>query len=345
MKGDRPTHLSRRRILRVGYVPLCDCAPLVMAQELGLFEKYGLHVHLSREAGWATVRDKIIYGELDAAHALAPMVIAATLGLGSAACECVTGLVLGVNGNAITLSQTVWDADAPDGATLRRFAEAPGRRLVFGIPFLYSSHHFLLRAWLRERGLVPGRNVLFVVVPPPQMAANLQAGHLDGFCVGEPWNSVAAEGRLGWRAATSQQIAPGHPEKVLMVRREFADARAEEHSRLIAALYEACNFCVDPRNRERVIETLGESQYVNAPAAALRQGCEFTLADQEGMEPLEAHEPSADKAAWVIDHLAESGLLAARPGNSNVFRADLFQTGIQHCLRNETTKPTTRPGR
>src|SRR5581483_7813789 len=89
MKGDRPTHLSRRRILRVGYVPLCDCAPLVMAQELGLFEKYGLHVHLSREAGWATVRDKIIYGELDAAHALAPMVIAATLGLGSAACECV----------------------------------------------------------------------------------------------------------------------------------------------------------------------------------------------------------------------------------------------------------------
>src|SRR6266566_78546 len=162
-----------------------------MAQELGLFEKHGLKVHLSREPGWATVRDKIIYRELDAAHALAPMVFAASLGLGSVQTDCVSGLVLSLNGNAITLARSLWDAGVRDGGSLARCVRQHGKRIVLGVPFLYSSHHFLLRAWLRSHGLAIGPDVLLVVVPPPQMPSNLKAGHLDGYCVGEPWNTVA----------------------------------------------------------------------------------------------------------------------------------------------------------
>ena len=330
--------------LRVGFVPLCDCAPLVMAQELGLFEKHGLRVHLSREIGWATVRDKIIYGELDAAHALAPMVFATSLGLGSVPADCVTGLVLSLDGNAITLSQSLRDAGVYDGASLRAFAQRWSTPLIFGIPFLYSSHHFLLRAWLVAHGLTPGREVQFVVVPPPQMAANLKVGHLHGYCVGEPWNSVATLAGYGWRVATSEEIAPQHPEKVLMVRRQFAETHAEQHARLIAALLEACQFCAAPKNRERVIETLGEPQYVNAPASALRDGCNFTLAHTSATDAA-AHAPSADKAAWVLAQMHACGLLADHAAESRdlaaeIFRTDIFQTATQPNQRYETINST-----
>lgn len=318
----------------MGFVPLCDCAPLVMAQELGLFDHHGLRVQLSREVGWATVRDKIIYGELDAAHALAPMVFAASLGLGSAQVDCVTGLVLSLNGNAITLAQPLWNASIREGRPLGLLAHQRREPLVFGIPFLYSSHHFLLRTWLGSQGLVADRDVQFVVVPPPQMPANLKAGHLDGYCVGAPWNSVAALAGFGWCVASSHDITPLHPEKVLMVRREFAETRGAEHGRLIAALMEACRFCDAEKNRERIIETLGEPQYVNAPVSALREGCEFTLGHATAAGGDSGNKPSADKGAWVLGQLRECGLLPASTALdeglvSAIFREDIFENAIR----------------
>src|SRR5262249_36514717 len=149
-----------------------------------------------------------------------------------------------------------------------------------------------------------GSEVQLVVVPPPQMPFNLRTGNLDGYCVGEPWNSVAKLGGFGRHAGSSRDISPQHPEKVLMVRREFAELRAAEHERLIAALAEACRFCDAPRNRERIIETLGEPQYINAPAEALREGCELTLGHGDGA----GHAPTAEKAGWVLNNLIESGL-------------------------------------
>ena len=311
-----------------------------MAQELGLFEKHGVRVHLRREVGWATIRDKIIYRELDAAHALAPMVFAATFGLGSVRADCLTGLVLSLEGNAVTLSQPLWQEGVRDGATLRQVASRRAEPLVFGIPFLYSCHHFLLHAWLGLSGLVPNRDVRFVVVPPPQMPTNLKAGHLDGFCAGEPWNSVAVLAGSGWRVSCSREIAPRHPEKVLMVRSEFAATRAEEHDRLIAALLEACRFCAAPENRERIIETLGEPQYVNAPASALRAGFDGV---REGMEVnSDTHEPSIGKAAWILDQFLKSGLLPnpaviSRGTAADVFRADIFQNATRLKPRYEET--------
>ena len=274
LRPSRPLREAKETKLRVGFVPLTDCAPLVMAQELGLYKKFGVNVELSRELGWATIRDKIIHCELDAAHALAAMPVAATLGLGSVACDCLTALVLNLNGNAITLSNDLWQRGVRDGKTLREEIIRARREKIFtfGVVFSFSSHRHLLRRWFAAHGIEAERDVRIVVVPPPQMVANLKTGNLDGFCVGEPWNSVAVQARGGWIAATSSELDALHPEKVLMVRSDFAAKRHEEHVALVAALLEACEFCDQPENHERIIATLARPEFVGADATALRHG-------------------------------------------------------------------------
>lgn len=312
-------------------MPLLDCAPLAAARELGLFEKQGLSVQLSREAGWATIRDKILHGELEAAHAVAPMVVAATYGLGSIAAECVTGLVLSLEGNGVTVARALAKAATKESGALATAVRERRSPLVFGVPFLPSSHYFILRVWLRSSGLKPDRDVHFAVVPPPQMPANLKAGHLDGFCVGEPWNSVAIAARHGVLAATSADITPRHPEKVLIVRREFAEQRADEHERLIRALVEACRFCAALENRPELTRILTMPAYVNQPAPVLEPGLSRAAT---GAFVLGDHEPSPDKAAWVLDGLAEAGLLPSpapdRKAVLGLFRAEIFHKANQH---------------
>jgi ABC-type nitrate/sulfonate/bicarbonate transport system substrate-binding protein len=333
---------AQEKNLRLGFVPLADCAPLVMARELGLFNKYGLRVTLHRELGWATVRDKLIHGDLDAAHALAAMPVAATLGLGSVNCDCVTALVLNLHGNAITLSNNLWRAGVRDSATLRgEVARLRHKKtLTFGTVSQFSSHNFLLRQWLVSAGINPDRDVRIVVVPPPQMVANLKAGHLDGFCVGEPWNSVAVQSQIGWCVTTSAELAPGHPEKVLMVRRDFAERNAEQHIALAAALLEACEFCDLPENHDRLAATLALPQYVNASPAALRRGFsgEFDFGQNRSrvvrnfsvFHRDHANEPSGEKAMWVLQLMRESGqcpdpaALSVALGRK-IFRADIFE--------------------
>src|SRR4051812_4480306 len=153
-----------------------------MAHELGLFSKFGLHVELRREVGWATIRDKIIYGELEAAHAPAGLVVAANCGLGSIQRECLTGLMMSLNGNAITLSTHLGRQGVTDGKTLREQVVRGDRLYTFAVVHLYSAHSILLRNWLRQHGIEPERDVQIVVVPPAQVHANLKARHLDGYC-------------------------------------------------------------------------------------------------------------------------------------------------------------------
>jgi ABC-type nitrate/sulfonate/bicarbonate transport system substrate-binding protein len=343
---NKKLQVASLRPLRVGFVPLTDCAPLVMAQEIGLFRKHGLRVKLERELGWATVRDKIIYGELEAAHALAAMPLAATLGLGSVACDCLTGLVLNLNGNAITLSNDLWKRGVRDGGTLRaEIKRSPrGKALTFGVVFPFSSHRHLLRKWLATHGIDPERDVQVVVVPPPQMATNLKAGHLAGFCVGEPWNSVAVQSRAGRCVATSAELDPGHPEKVLMVRREFAGKRANEHVALVAALLEACKFCAAPENHGQISAALARPEFVGVPAEILRRGLsgKFDFG-REGVQALPdfcvfhgngANEPAGDKAAWALELVRASGLCATSSVLDfnlarRVFRADIFDQAVR----------------
>jgi two-component system, oxyanion-binding sensor len=350
-KSPAPNVTAPRRPLRLGFVPLADCAPLVMAHELGLFGKYGLNVALQRQLGWATVRDKVIHGELDASHALAAMPFAATLGLGSIQCDCLTALVLNLNGNAITLSNDLWKRGIRTAALLRAEISRLRRQktFTFGIVSPFSSHNYLLRSWLAAAGIHPDRDVRIVVVPPPQMMINLKAGHLDGFCVGEPWNSVAVQERAGGCVAASAELQPNHPEKILMVRRDFAEKRPAEHLALVAALLEACEFCDAPENRQQLATVLARPEYVGVSAEALQRGFEgrfdFGTGSVRAVRDFsvffrhDANEPSGEKAAWVLQ-LIRAGGLCPEPAALNfalgrsVFRADLFDKAAR--LRGST---------
>jgi len=348
---------ARRSELRVGFVPLIDCAPIVLARELGLFEKYGLNVVLSRELGWATIRDKVIYGDLDAAHAVVGLPFAATLGLGSIKCECATALVLNLHGNGITLSNELRKRGVTNVAQLRAeiVKSRSERMMTFGIVSPVSSHNFLLRSWLAGAGINPDRDVRIVVVPPPQMVTNLKSGNLDGFCAGEPWNSVAVQAKAGWCAAVSAELDPGHPEKVLMVKSAFAEQRNDEHLALVAALIEACEYCDSPKHRDHVIQVLARPEHVGASASSLRcaitgefdfgHGSRRTVRDFTLFRAQHANEPSSDKAAWLLQRMRSSSL-CKDPAELNfalgrrVFRADLFEKALNllaaTSLRNET---------
>lgn len=305
-----------------------------------MFEKYGLRVQLSRELGWATIRDKIIHHELDAAHALAAMPAAAALGLGSVRCNCVTPLVLNLNGNAITLADALWQRGVRDGRSLR--AEITRlrreRMLTFGVVSPFSSHRHLLRRWLSAHGIDPEREVRIVVVPPPQMAANLKAGHLDGFCAGEPWNSVAVHARAGWCPVTSAELDPRHPEKVLMLRADFADNRAAETVALTAALLEACAYCDAPENHETIAAMLARPEFVGIEAAILQRGLSGNL-DLGGearrcipdfcvFHRHHANELTGDKVAWVLEMIRGSGLCPDPSALNFNFGRKVFRSAI-----------------
>jgi ABC-type nitrate/sulfonate/bicarbonate transport system substrate-binding protein len=305
--------------VRLGFVALADCAPLIMAQELGLFEKYGVAVELSREIGWATVRDKILYRELDAAQAPAGLMLAASAGLGCIQADLLTGLVLNLHGNALTFSEQLWSSGVRGAASLQQYLQEGQRRCTLGVAHTYSSHSYLLRNWLRKHHIDPDRDVQIVTVPPAQMVTNLREGNLDGYCVGEPWNSMAVLSRIGWCAATSVELSEQHIEKVLMVQCSFAETAKEEHLALIAALVEACRFCDRPENRERIIETLALPHYVGAPIQALRSslGGLFDYGhgriekhrDLHVFSREDANEPTPEKARGVLREMIGSGLL------------------------------------
>lgn len=333
--------------LQLGFVPLVDAAPVIMAAELGLFAKHGIAVRLHREAGWATIRDKIIYKELDAAHAPAGSVIAASCGLGSIAAPCLTGFIFNLHGNAITLSESLWKRGVRNGLSLQDEVKRKERDYVFAVTSHFASHNFLMRSWLLQNRITPDQDVRIVVVPPPQMLANLHAGHIDGYCVGEPWNSMAVMKKQGWIVACSSELAPGHPEKALLVRQSFAEEKAPQHLALIAALIEACQFCQLPENRERVAESLAQRKYLNVPIQAVRaslgglfdlgHGRVEKMPDFHVFSGPLANEPTLERGRWVCGQMKAHGLFpdpAAIPAHRlhEFFRTDIYQQA-QHLTK------------
>jgi len=336
-----PAIVEKGMSLQIGFIPDGDCAPLAVARESGLFDKYELNVELRRETRLSNIRDRLIEGDLHAVHAPATLPFITNLGIDSDRCAAVTAMVLSLQGNAITISKQLWNEGVRDGRTLRDliFRNWGKRTFTFGVVFPNSPAYLLLRRWLRD-GLVSPREVRIVVVHPAQMFPTLKLGYIDGFCAGEPWTSLAVEADAGVCVATSRELAPLHPEKVLMVRNGFAETRASEHERLIAALLEACAFCDQPINRPLISEMLAQPQYVNAPTDCLKNilGADAARPAPEAA-PLHifykynANEPSDDKAAWVLGHLyemIEQRTLPLPPNGrmpvlKNVFRRDIFQ--------------------
>jgi ABC-type nitrate/sulfonate/bicarbonate transport system substrate-binding protein len=332
------------RPLRVGFVPLTDAAPLVVAEARGFFTRHGLRVKLTREVGWATVRDKLFQGELDAAPVPAPMLWAAQLGLGSAAFPVCTAFVLNLNGNAITVSTALRAAGVTNAAALRTEAlrRRGERRLTFGIVHPFSYHHLLLRSWLKAGNMEPDRDVRIAVVPPAQMFRNLVAGTIDGYCVGEPWNSVAVAAKAGWCPTWSAAQAPGHLEKVLMVRVNFAEKRPKEHAALVAALAGAAAWCDEPGNRAELAGLLAAPRCLNLPLNVIAPVLAGRFDDGAGrVESVpdfhvfhrgDANLPSSARAAVLQKNLVTAGLIAKAAATAalpaQLFRADLYRQAV-----------------
>lgn len=250
-RGAAPAKVVRKRTIRLGFVPLADAAPLLVARAAGLFERAGLDVRLEPELGWGTIREKIAHGELEAAHALGGLVFSLILGTHTRPCNVRAEAMLSFEGNAITLSRRLWKKGVRDGQSLRLLlrTESP-RRPAFAIVSTVSSHHMLLRRWLEKSGIVPDHDVRIVVLPPPLVGEHMREGHIDGFCVGEPWNSASVADGEGWVVATSRTLEARHPEKVLLVSENFASRDPDAAQALRRALWEACQWCDQPTNRK-----------------------------------------------------------------------------------------------
>jgi ABC-type nitrate/sulfonate/bicarbonate transport system substrate-binding protein len=351
-----PVRPVRGRSLRVGFLAVTDAAPFVVAQELGFFTRHGLNVELRREIGWATVRDKLIFGELDAAQAPAPLLWSIELGLGCTPCRVCTPLILSLNGNALTLSQALWAAGVRDATTLRAHLQHRSRReqVTFGVGFLYSAGHLLLRDWLRAGGIDPDKDVRTVVVPHAQMPRHLAAGTLDGYYAEEPWNSVSIQSGAGWCATTSAIQQPGHVDKVLLTTANFANQRPGELLALIGALVQAGTWCADPQHRDELAGMLSESRYLNLPPAALLAalGGKFDFGngrieaagDFQVFSGGETNVPTAAKASSLQRTLVQTGLLSAASAADAALPLRLFRDDLYQQAMAAASRPATRSG-
>ena len=258
--------------LKIGFIPLTDCAPIVIAALKNFDKKYGLNITVSKEASWAGVRDKLVNGELDAAHVLYGLVYGVHLGIGGQKKDMSVLMTLNNNGQAITLSNQLKDEKkVVDGASLAKVIKAEPREYTFAQTFPTGTHAMWLNYWLASIGVNPLTEVKTIVVPPPQMVANMRVGNMDGFCVGEPWNARAIYDKIGFTAATTQDIWTDHPEKVLGATQEFVQKYPNTARALVACILEACRYIDDPKNRAEVAKIISDKAYVNAPEDVIEQ--------------------------------------------------------------------------
>ncbi|HEY6095873.1 MAG TPA: CmpA/NrtA family ABC transporter substrate-binding protein [Gallionellaceae bacterium] len=257
--------------VNVGFIPLTDCASVVMASVLKFDEKYGIKIKPSKEASWAAVRDKLVNGELHAAHVLYGLVYGVHLGIGGPKKDMAVLMTLNNNGQAITLSNQVKDEGATTGETLKKLVDSGKRDYTFAQTFPTGTHAMWLYYWLASYGIDPFKDVKNITVPPPQMVANMRVGNMDGFCVGEPWNNRAIADRIGFTAATTQDIWKDHPEKVLGCSAEFVHKYPHTARALVMAVLEASRYLDVMANRRSVAEVIADKSYVNCAVDVIDQ--------------------------------------------------------------------------
>lgn len=314
--------MSTPHRLTVGLLPLADAAPMYVARECGYFARHELDVSLSVEASWAGLRDKLAAGMLDAATLLAPMPLAAQLGLDPLGVPIETALTLSRNGNAITVSHALHallDDPPPEplatGAALRRVIDADrraGRRKrVFAHVFPHSSHHYLLRAWLEIAGIDPDRDVRLVVIPPPLVVRALRDGRIDGYCVGSPWGCAAEHAGVGRRLLATHTIRPGCAEKVLGVTRSWASRHPEPHLALVAALIDAGRWLEQPGNRTAAGRMLVDARLIDVPPQCVLEGLRDDHDDPLGPQFVFGAggmlSPHHDDARWFVEQMQRCG--------------------------------------
>jgi NitT/TauT family transport system ATP-binding protein len=319
-------------VIVAGFIPLLDCAPLVVAVEKGFAIDEGLDLTLVRETSWANIRDRLVVGHFDAAHMLGPMAIASTLGIGHLKVPMAAPMSLGLGGNAITVSNALWEAMSAAGAELDRDARTQGEALckvvharersqkaplTFAMVYPFSAHNYELRYWLAACGIDPDRDVRLLVIPPPLLVDAMREGQIDGFCVGEPWNSLAVAVGAGSIVVPTSAIWHLSPEKVLGCRLEWAQRNPER----LAALDRAANWCSQPEHHAELATLLSEPRYVGAPAEILMRGLSNRLVLAPGTAAREvpnfyvpalhaATFPWTSHALWFYSQMVRWGQLA-----------------------------------
>ncbi|MBK6656893.1 MAG: ABC transporter substrate-binding protein [Proteobacteria bacterium] len=267
------THTIKQRVeheqVRVGYLALTDCAPLVVAAALGFDARHGIRIVASREPSWAAVRDKLLGGALDAAQMLYGLVYGVELGIGGPRRDMAVLMTLNQNGQAITLGNSLRALGVTSGAELADYLEHSGEDAHFAHTFPTGTHALWLYYWLAAHGIDPLRDVRTSTVPPMQMVERLGEGSIDGYCAGEPWNARALAAGVGYTVATSQQVWPEHPEKTLAATRAFVSARPRAARALVMAVLEACRYLDELPNRVGVANLLASEDCLGLPASLI----------------------------------------------------------------------------
>jgi NitT/TauT family transport system ATP-binding protein len=344
--------------LHIGFIPLVDAAALIVAVDKGFTAAEGLDVTLIREVSWSNVRDKLNIGLFDAAHLLAPVAIASSLGLGHVKVPIVASFNLGLNGNAITVSPALHaalmseiDGDPFDpmvtALALARVVASRRKRgaepLTFGMTFPFSTHNYQLRFWMAAGGVDPDEDVHLVVLPPPYMVDSLANGHVDAFCVGAPWNSVAVDLGVGHILHFVSDILVRAAEKVLAVRQNWSEKNPEVLAALTRAHYRAAQFIEDPDNRAEAAGILARPERIGvsaeviqrtldgrlkiSPDGTMRESSRYLLVGREG-----AGRPDPRQAAWLYAQMVRWGQASISPEALKlakaVFRPDLYDAAL-----------------
>jgi len=261
-----------KKEVRIGFIPLTDCASVVMASVLKFDEKYGVKIIPTKEASWAGVRDKLVNGELDMAHVLYGLVYGVHLGVSGPRKDMAVLMTINNNGQGLTVSKKLADKGAVDGASLAKVMAAEKREYTFAQTFPTGTHAMWLYYWLATYGVNPFKDAKVITVPPPQMVANMRVGNMDGFSVGEPWNHRAIIDGIGVSAATSQDVWKDHPEKVLGTTGEFVKKYPNTARAVVMAVLEASRW-IDASlvNKIKMAETIADKSYVNTSVDAINQ--------------------------------------------------------------------------
>ncbi len=329
--------------VRFGIIALTDCSTIVMAHELGLFQKHGIESTVSKEASWAVIRDRLAIGENQATHMLYGMPYASTMGLqGSPVKPMIIPFAINRNGQGITLKKEFLSMGVKTPQALRPHvmeAKAKGTPMTFAMTFPPGTHAMWMRYWLGAGGINPDKDVSLITIPPPQMVANMKVGKMDGLCVGEPWNARAIFDRIGFTASTSQQIWKDHPEKVLGFTEEFAARNPKTVKAILRAMVEAGQWADKLENRPRLAEVVSLPQYINTPKEVIlgrlmgeydygdgrkeKDKYYMTFFDRQTNFPLKSH------GVWWVSQFRRWGMVKEAPDYKKivdrVHRPDIFR--------------------
>lgn len=363
--------------ISAGFLPLLDSAILIVAREKGFAQDEGLNLQLSRETSWANIRDRISVGQLDVAHMLAPLPVAQNLGLSPLKNRIIVPFALGLGGNAITLSNALFQklhaveptcrvSPAPAGAALKCVIKNPQQpKLTFAVVHAFSSHAYELRYWLSASGIDPAQDVNITIIPPSMMADALAGDVIDGFCVGEPWNSLAVAQGSGTILTTKSAIWRSSPEKVLGITEKWALANPATVDALLMALHRSAQWCQDPQHHEELAKILSKDIYVGVDAAILQStlSCNLpglgTIDDFIFFSDRAANFPWQSHALWFFSQMvrwkeiafsAEGVEIARTTYRPDVYRRALSKAGValpgaSSKVEGALTLPTLLPAR